>query len=128
MGGSMYAIANTLVTILRGTSVDSLGDIIDSPVAIATGIIAFISYPTMSPLRPIVLGSTVYEPGSPEPSTTRLAVCTLPSGTDLRNSDQVLDQFTDLLYEVYQVTQLGWAGAKPDVIASLKRVTTTEQA
>jgi len=124
----MYAIANTLVTILRGTTVDSFGDVIDAPTAIYTNIIAFISYPTMSPLRPIVLGSTVVEPAGPEPSTTRLAACTLPSGTDIRNSDQLLDQYTSLLYEVYQVTQLGRAGAVPDVIVSLKRVTTTEQA
>jgi hypothetical protein len=123
----VYAIANTLVTILRGTSIDSLGDIIDSPVPVYTNIIAFISYPTMSPLRPIVLGSQVYEPATPDPSTTRLAVCTLPSETDIKNTDQVLDQYTNFLYEVYQVTQLGNAGATLDLIITLKRVTTTEQ-
>src|SRR6267154_3769510 len=124
----MYAIANTTVTILRGTSTDSFGDIIDAPVPVYTHIIAFISYPTMSPLRPIVLGATVYEPASPEPSTTRLAACTLPSGSDIRNTDQILDEFTGVLYEVYQVTELGNAGAALDLVLTLKRVTTTEQA
>lgn len=123
----MYAIANTTVTILRGTSVDSLGDIIDTPVPVYTHIIAFISYPTMSPLRPIVLGSQVYEPATPEPSTTRLSVCALPSGTDVRNTDQILDEFVGVMYEVYQVTALGNAGATPDLLLTLKRVTTTEQ-
>jgi len=124
----MYAIANTTVTILRGTIFDSLGDAVDDPSPIATHVIAFISQPTMSPLRPIVLGSTVYEPAMPEPSTARLAACTLPSGTDVRNSDQILDEFTTLLYEVYQVTALGNAGATLDLILTLKRITTTEQA
>lgn len=124
----MYAIANTTVTILRGTQPDSFGDIIDNPSPVAQHIIAFISYPTMSPLRPIVLGSQVYEPANPQPSTTRLSVCTLPSGTDIRTSDQVLDEFTSLLYEVYEVTTLGPAGAVPDIIATLKRVTSTEPA
>lgn len=124
----MYAIANTTVTILRGTRPDSFGDIIDSPSPIAQHVIAFISYPTMSPLRPIVLGSQVYEPAMPEPSTTRLSVCSLPSGTDIRTSDQILDEFTNLLYEVYEVTTLGTAGAVPDILVTLKRVTSTEPA
>jgi hypothetical protein len=124
----MYAIANTTVSILRGTTTDSLGDIIDDPVAVYTGIIAFISYPTMSPLRPIVLGSTVYEPATPEPATTRMAACTLPSGTDVTNSDQILDEKTNLTWQIYQVTELGVAGATPDLVLTLKRVTTTEQA
>ena len=124
----MYAIANTTVTILRGTQPDSFGDIIDNPSPVAEHVIAFISYPTMSPLRPIVLGSQVYEPAMPEPSTTRLAVCSLPSGTNIRTSDQVLDEFTNLLYEVYEVTTLGTAGAVPDILVTLKRVTSTEPA
>jgi hypothetical protein len=124
----MYAIANTTVTILRGTIPDSFGNIVDDPAPIATHVIAFISQPTMSPLRPIVLGSTIYEPSSPDPSTARLSACTLPSGTDVRNSDQIFDEFTKLLYEVYQVTMLGNAGATLDLILTLKRITTTEQA
>jgi hypothetical protein len=124
----MYALANTTVSILRSTQTDSFGDVEDSMQPIVTGLIAFISYPTMSPLRPIVLGSTIFEPSSPEPSTLRLAACALPSGTDIRNTDQILDEFTNLVYEVYQVTALGNAGATPDLILTLKRVTTTEQA
>ncbi len=122
----MYAIANTLVTILRGTSTDSFGDTTDTPVPVYTNIIAFLSYPTMSPLRPIVLGQQVFEPATPDPSTTRLAACTLPSGTDIQNTDQVLDQYTGALYQVYAVTTLGNAGATPDILVTLKRVTTTE--
>jgi hypothetical protein len=124
----MYAIANTTVTILRGTILDSFGDVVDDPTPIVQHLIAFISYPTMSPLRPIVLGSQVYEPAMPQPSTTRLSVCTLPSTTDIRTSDQVLDETTNLLYEVYEVTTLGVAGAVPDIVITLKRVTSTEPA
>lgn len=128
MGYTLYAIANTTVTILRGTVPDSFGDIVDDPSPIAQHVIAFISYPTMSPLRPIVLGSQVYEPAQPQPSTTRLSVCSLPSGTNILVGDQVLDEFTTLLYEVYEVTTLGPAGAVPDILVTLKRVTTTEPA
>jgi hypothetical protein len=123
----MYAIANTTVSILRGTSVDSFGDIIDTPTAIHTGVLAFISAPTMSPLRPVVLGSVVFEPGMPEPSVTRLFACALPSGTDVTDSDQILDERNNVLYEVYEVTELGVAGAIPDLTLTLKRVTTIEQ-
>ena len=124
----MYAIANTTVTILRGTILDSFGDVVDDPTPIVQHLIAFISYPTMSPLRPIVLGSQVYEPAMPQPSTTRLSLCTLPSTTDIRTSEQVLDETTNLLYEVYEVTTLGVAGAVPDIVITLKRVTSTEPA
>jgi hypothetical protein len=123
----MYAIANTTVSILRGTSVDSFGDVIDNPVAVYTGVLAFISAPTMSPLRPIVLGSQVFEPGMPEPSVTRLFACSLPSGTDVTENDQIWDERNSVLYEVYEVTELGVAGATPDLTLTLKRVTTTEQ-
>src|SRR5579872_3229980 len=116
----MYAIANTTVNILRGTTTDSFGDVVDKPTAVYTNIIAFISYPTMSPLRPIVLGSQVFEPAMPQPSTTRLAACSLPSGTDIRNTDQILDNMTGLTWEVYEVTTLGWAGASPDLVLTLK--------
>jgi hypothetical protein len=123
----MYAIANTTVSILRGTRIDSLGDIVDAPVAVYTGILAFISQPTMSPLRPIILGANIYEPATPEPSTTRLSACSLPSGTDVVNTDQILDEIYGALYQVYEVAQLGWAGATLDLVLTLKRVTTTEQ-
>lgn len=125
---AIYALANTTVTILRGTGIDSLGDIVDDPVPIATHVIAFLSYPTMSPLRPIVLGSQVFEPATAQPSVTRLAACSLPSGTDILTGDQLLDETTNLMYEVYEVTVLGNAGAVPDIIATLKRVTSTEPA
>lgn len=122
----MYALANTTVSILRGTSSDSFGDVVDTPVAIYTGIIAFISYPAMGILRPLVLGSEVFEPATTAPTVTRLAVCSLPSGTDIVATDQVLDEQSQLVYEIYEVTRLGRAGAVLDIVVTLKRITTSE--
>lgn len=122
----MYSIANTTVTILRGTEPDSFGDAVDDSFPVAEHVIAFISYPTMSPLRPIVLGLQVFETTNAEPSITRLAACALPYGTNVLTGDQILDEMSKLVYEVYAVTALGFAGAFPDLVLTLKRVTSTE--
>jgi hypothetical protein len=123
----MYALANTTVSIMRGTQTESFGDIIDKTVPVYQHIIAFISYPTMSPLRPVVLGSQVTEPAGRSPGQARLAACNLPWGTDVRGDDQIYDEFNSVLYQIYEVTELGWTGASPDLILTLKRITNTEQ-
>ena len=125
----MYALANTTVTILRGTSLDAEGDVIDFGTAIATGVPAFISSPAQSPFRPMILGTTVYEPAAEMPSTVREILCVLPGGTDVTNEDQVFDEVENITYAVMLVTQGGRvAGLLPDLQLTLYHVTTTQPA
>jgi hypothetical protein len=125
----VYAIANTTVTILRGTGLDAEGDIMDAGTAIATGVPAMISTPAQSPFRPIVLGTTVFDPGTEMPSTVREVLCVLQGNTDVTNEDQLMDEYTSYVYAVMLVTQGGRVvGLTPDLQLTLKRVTTVQPA
>jgi hypothetical protein len=127
----MYTMANTTVSILRGSTTDEYGDCQDYDVPIATGVIAYITSPSQSPFRPIVLGSTIYMPGTIAPSVTREIICALPYGTDVTNEDRVLDETSQIEYEVLLVTQpgpVGGGGTYPDMQLTLRRVTTSQPA
>jgi hypothetical protein len=125
----LYFIANTTVTILRGTATDNYGDVMDAGVPVYSGVIAFISVPSQSPFRPIVFGATIYQPASEMPSTTREILCSLPGGTDITNEDQILDERTGILYTVELVSQLGMVGGLlPDLQLTLRRVTDVQPA
>jgi hypothetical protein len=125
----LYAMANTLVSILRGTVEDAFGDDMDSGIVVYSGIPAFISSPGMSAFRPIILGTTVFEPGTEMPSTVRDITAILPGNTDVTMLDQILDQYTSITYTVVLVTQQGNIGGMvPDMQLTLRRVTTTQPA
>jgi hypothetical protein len=125
----LYFMANTTVSILRGTGEDSFGDDTDAGTIIANGIPAFISSPGMSAFRPIILGTTVYPPGTEMPRTIRDATGILPGGTDVTYLDQILDEMTQLTYSVFLVTQQGNVGGMlMDLQLTLRRVTTTQSA
>jgi hypothetical protein len=120
----MYSIANTTITILRGTSYDDYGDVVDAGVPVYSGVLAFISVPAQSPFRPIVFGANVFQPAAEMPLTVREITCQLPAYTDVTNEDQVLDEKTGILYNVELVSQQGTVGGlAPDVQCTLRRVT-----
>jgi hypothetical protein len=123
----MYHLANTTVTILRGFAYDDEGDMTQQGVPVYSGIFAFISPPAQSPFRPVVFGTTIYQPAAEIPSTTREIPAVLPGNTDITNEDQIYDERTGLTYQVELVTQPGWTGGLiPDMQLTLKRVTTTQ--
>jgi|ERR1700691_6544657 len=125
----MYALANTTVSILRGTELDAEGDFIDFGTIVASGIPAFISSPAQSPFRPMILGTTVYDPASEMPSTVRQVMGVLPGGTNVTNLDQLFDEFSSITYGIRLVTQGGRVGGLlPDLQLTLLRVTTTQPA
>jgi hypothetical protein len=120
----VYGLANTTVSILRGTTDDFYGDEIDAGTVIASSIPAFISSPSPSSFRPLILGTTVYPPSTQAPAIVREITCWMPSGTDVTNQDQVLDESWNVLYRVWLVTQQGYlAGLLPDLQLTLSRVT-----
>lgn len=122
-------MANTTISILRGTGFDSFGDIEDQPVVIASGVPAFLSSPGMSALRPLIMGTTAYPPSTEMPAIVRAITLILPGNTDLTINDQVLDEGTNITYPVYMVTQLGNVGGiVQDMQVTLRRITTTQPA
>ena len=116
----MYTLANTKVTILRGTTYDDQGDIEDDGAIIATGVLAQINAARVG-----TFGVRVFEPASGTPSTVRLFEGVFPSGTDLQNTDQVQDEATGHIYEVVSVIDTQWENLQPDLNAVLKRTTST---
>lgn len=115
----MYAVANTTVSILRGTVPDSYGDTDEEPEGvIASGIIALI----------LQESPTIEGPASETPRVLRTYDCTLPSGTDVTVDDRLFDEKRQILYEIWQVTDPGTLGVVPDLSVTLKRVTHKEHA
>lgn len=119
----MYTVANTTVTILRGTSYDDQGDIDDDGAIIATHVLAQINAARVG-----TFGVRVFEPAAETPSTVRMFEGVLPSGTDVENTDQLLDENSGRIYEVVTIIDTLWENLQPDLNLVLKRVTATVQA
>lgn len=123
----MYTMANTTVSILRGTDVGAYGDEDNSGTVIQSGIPAFLTSPGPSSFKPVILGTTIFPPGTEMPSITRDITCVLPAYTDVTVDDQVLDEMSQVKYQVYLVTQQGpLGGLIPDLQLTLRRVTTNQ--
>lgn len=114
----MYTVANTLVTILRGVSYDDQGDIIDAGSPAHTNVPAQINA-----MRIGTYGIKVFEPGTQVPSTVRLFEGVFPSGLDIVNTDQVVDQSSQRVYAIVSLIDTLWENLQPDLNAVLKRVT-----
>lgn len=109
----MYALATTKVTILRGTTTDEVGDVLDTATPYKTGIIAAL----------IEVNATTWDAATQQRRTVRRIDLTLPSTTDLLSSDQILDEETGYVYSITQLTQPNAPGLTPDLTAVLQRVT-----
>jgi hypothetical protein len=73
-------------------------------------------------------GVRVFEPGTTDPSTVRTFEGILPSGTDIENTDQLLDERNvNNVYEVIAVIDTLWENLQPDLVLVLKRITATTQ-
>jgi hypothetical protein len=118
----VYTVANTVVTILRGTTYDDQGDVMDSGTIIQTNVPAQINA-----ARTGTYGVRVFEPADPIPSTVRLFEGVFPSGTNIENTDQVRDQRSGNTYEVVSIIDTLWENLAPDLNAVLKRITATTQ-
>jgi hypothetical protein len=89
---------------------------------IATGVIAQINAARVG-----TFGVRVYEPAGQEPSTVRTFEGILPSGTDVENTDQLVDERSGNVYEVVSIIDTLWENLQPDLNLVLKRVTATTQ-
>jgi hypothetical protein len=109
----MRALANTKVSILTGTSVDSWGDTVDGDTVSASGI----------PASLIERSRLVTTPEQPTPRVIRFAVARLPSSTVVGAEDRIRDERTGTVYAITAVTAQPGVGHTPDLRLDLKRVT-----
>lgn len=109
----MWAVPSTTVTVLRGTTTSAFGDQLDNTAVAASGIPAVITERSR----------TVFDHATQTPRVIRTVSCAVQSDTDLRRTDRLRDEATDVVYAVDAVTQPGGAGYTADLLVTLKRVT-----
>ena len=108
----MLATATTTVSILRGTSTNSAGDVIDTGAPVYTGVIASLIERTRTGIDAAVQDIRVF----------RYIVCRLPAGTDVLDTDQILDETTSLVYNISAVSRLANPFITSDLRLDLQRV------
>lgn len=108
----MYIIATCSASILRGTGTDLYGDPVDNGTVIASGVIASIRETSQ----------VVMDAATQAPRIIRYVAGTVPSGTDVVDTDMVRDDSHGMLYSVEAVTQNRQPGYTPDLELQLKRV------
>lgn len=92
----MYAIASTTVSVLRGTTTNAWGDVLDDDNAtpVYTGLLAALS----------IERTQRHNPANQDVRTIRSISCAMQSNTDVREGDRLLDERTGALYAIESVT------------------------
>ena len=111
----MYALASTTVSILRGTTVNDWGDVIDDIDAarvVATGV----------PVDIAVTNTNTFDPTNQQIRTIRSIGGAIQSDTDITASDRLRDDTTGVVYIVESVTQRMGPGFVGDLELVLKQV------
>lgn len=110
----MYALASTLVSILRGTTTNQWGDEVDDPNAnaVAVGVPADIA----------VTNTNAFDPTSQTVRTIRSISGAIQSDTDITANDRLQDEATGVVYIVESVTQRMGPGFVGDLELVLKQV------
>jgi hypothetical protein len=102
------------VSILRGTTVDDYGDLVDADTPAYTGIPAAI----------VESARTVTDPSSQVARTIRAIICIMPGWADVLNSDRLQDPSGNV-YEIESLEAQPSLGYPADTILTLRRVTGT---
>lgn len=106
--------ANTTASVLRGTTSNQFGDVIDASTAVITGL----------PVTLVETGKSVQDPSTPTPRTIRQIYCSVPEWAGVTNSDRIKDEQTGDVYIIISVTKPPTIiGAPVDTVLGLKRVT-----
>lgn len=109
----MQAVANTKVSILRGTTTDAYGDEKDTDTPIATGI----------PASLVEQSRRVTTRDNPTPRIVRYAVARVPARTDVTDQDRLLDERTGATYIVDAVSGMANPAIEVDRRLDLRRTT-----
>lgn len=107
-----WAIPNTTVTIYRGTTIDEYSGDISNETVLASAISASI----------IEQSRIVDDPNSGTPRVVRLITGRVPDGTDVKNTDRLLDETNSRSYWIRSVRQHENPIYTSDVTLDLVRV------
>lgn len=108
----MYQVATTSVSVLRGTTTNAFGDVLDTGAVHQSGIPAYLNETT----------AVIYDQVAQTPRVVRTTTCILPFGTDVLETDQVKDEQTATIYMVEAVTTPHIPGRAYDLNLVLKNV------
>ncbi|WP_050369931.1 hypothetical protein [Streptomyces acidiscabies] len=109
----MRALANTTLSVLRGTTTDEFGDEADNSTVIASGL----------PASLIEQVRQSYTPENPTPRVVRYSIARVNADTDIRETDRVKDERSNRTYIVQAVSQTGGLGIVNDLRLDLKHTT-----
>ncbi len=109
----MQAVANTKVSILRGTTTDAYDDEQDTDTPVHTGI----------PASLVEQSRRVTTRDDPTPRIVRYAVARVPARTDVTDQDRVLDERTGAKYIVDAVSGMDNPAIEVDRRLDLRRTT-----
>lgn len=102
----------TTISILRGTVTTPAGDPMDADTAVHTGVLASVMERTRTGIDQLTQDMRVY----------RNIVCRVAAGTDILDTDRVLDEQTGVKYAVAAVSVLSSPVHTPDLRVDLTRV------
>lgn len=108
----MYALATCRASILRGTTTDEFGDVVDNSTVVQSNI----------PAQITERGQVVQDPNSLTPRTVRDVRGLVPSDTDITASDRLRDDTHGVVYIVVEVVRPGGPAYSRDIALQLKRV------
>jgi hypothetical protein len=106
----MMELANTLLTVCRGTEANAYGDESDVGTVLYTSI----------PAGVVEASKTVFDPATQRPQTIRLSKCIVPSWADILTSDTLQDQSTGDYYMITDLQLQPSLGSPPDKLLTLR--------
>ena len=108
----MMELANTSLTIMRGTEANAYGDLSDVGSPIYTGI----------PASLVESSKQTWDPASQERRTIRTTSAVVPGWTDIKTSDTVRDETSGSYYMIEDISpqQTGPTGISPDLMLTLR--------
>lgn len=108
----MQAFPTTTVSILRGTTITPAGDEVDSLTPVYTGIPASVMEQSRRGI----------DTQTQDPRVYRYTTCRLPSGTDVLDTDILLDEISGRRYAIAAVSVLNSPVHTPDLRLDLTYV------
>lgn len=108
----MMELANTRLTIMRGTEANAYGDESDIGTPIYTGVPAAVNESSKQ----------VFDPATQTPRTIRTSKAVVAGWTDVLDSDTIRDEVTGAYYMIQDIQRqpTGPTGISPDIILTLR--------
>ena len=105
-------LANTRITIMRGTAANPYGDESDVGAPIYSGIPAAI----------VESSKQVFDPATQQPRTIRTSTCAVPGWVDILTSDTIRDEASGSYYMIQDIElqPTGPTGIAPDKLLTLR--------